>query len=117
MRYRFNVVADDNLYVYDPFLSSEQNPSLSLDDLRPDQFDKYMTLKRTLHFSAAYKEFTGRDWLSRFPRDPPKHFMWPAEYFEQTHEVETKETHFTSLPPDSMLSRINPFGESLEKVR
>merc|ERR1712071_204217 len=49
------------------------------------------------------------------PRDPPTHFMWKADYFGQTHEVTTKETHFLSLPPKPMLKKVSSTGESEEK--
>jgi hypothetical protein len=29
--------------------------------------------------------------------------MYPADYFGQTHTVETKETHFVQIPPNELL--------------
>ena len=36
--------------------------------------------------------------------------MWRADYFGQEHWVETKETHFVELPPESELHPIEQFG-------
>lgn len=37
--------------------------------------------------------------------------MWPAEYFGQEHWITTKETHFTSVPPEEKLNKITLYGK------
>ena len=118
-RYRFDIQDGTSIYVFDPFISN--NPQQlkdygTLENLNQDQYEKYMILKRTIHFSEQYKKVTGRAWLSRFPRQSLKHPLWPADYFGQTHVVETSETHFTSLPPEKDLKSISKYGEPFEKV-
>ncbi|KAL7467426.1 hypothetical protein ACHAXS_007665 [Conticribra weissflogii] len=52
-----------------------------------------------LQFMEKYKAFTGNEWLAFYPRDPPRHKIWPADYFGQEHRVRTSETQFVSMPP------------------
>jgi prolyl 4-hydroxylase len=98
---KFRIVADQSLYPYDPL----EDVSV-LDD---QQLQQYTLQKESLEFAAAYKQKTGRDWLSLYKkRHPPRYHMWNANYFSQEHTVTTDETHFHSLPPN--LAPIK-FGE------
>lgn len=121
VRHRFHVTGDTNLYVYDPFVSEDS--TRNVDDLVPEDYEKYIAQRRTLKFNEYYRNFTGRDWLSRFPRNPPKHFMWPADYLGQQHHVETKETHFATLPDKDDRPHVSKFGmadkerEKLDKYK
>lgn len=45
-----------------------------------------------------------------YPRNPPSHKIWPADYFGQEHWVTTKETHFVSVPRDDELGGIEKVG-------
>lgn len=107
VRHRFQVVAETNLYVFDPFVTTTD--ARSIDELTPEDYEKYVAQRRTLRFSEYYQAFTGRDWISRFPRTPPRHYMWPVEYLGQTHTVETRETHFVSLP-QNIKTKVSKYG-------
>lgn len=104
----------ENLYVYDPYLvegdeaATEANLQASL---TPSERELYDLWKKTLLFSEQYRNFTGRTYLSAYLRDPPKHFMWRADYFGQEHWVTTRETHFEKLPPLDEMDPIMMRGE------
>ena len=104
----------DNLQVYDPYfiendpVATEQN----LEQLNQEERQQYDVLRKTLEFSRQYQEFTGRPYLANYLRDKPKHHIWPAQYFGEQHWVESKETHFTSMPPNEVLLPIEEEGSS-----
>lgn len=114
IRHRFYVNDQTNLYVYDPFMSDDSDRSV--DELSPEEYEKYISQRRTLKFSMYYREFTGRDWISRFPRAPPVHYIWPADHLGQQHMIETSETHFVTLPPKDKLPKVSKYGMT-EKER
>jgi hypothetical protein len=97
----FEVKEGVSRYTYDPFVEDPNN--YRLEDLSFEQLEMYQRLERSEDFSRRYRTFTGRDFLSNYPRHRAKHFMYPADYFGQTHTVETKETHFVKLPPKELL--------------
>jgi hypothetical protein len=104
----FTVEPNVARYVYNPYdYVDEDNPYGSPDDLSPNQRALYDILVKDMDFAARYKTFTGREYLSRFPRQMPSHYMYPADYIGQTHTVETKETHFVSLPPEDNLNHVS----------
>lgn len=70
----------------------------------------YDALRKSHLFSEEYLKFTGRSYLANYPRPPPMHYIWPADYFGQTHWVVTKETRFISMPPDDVLKKISTVG-------
>lgn len=113
IKHRFDVIVGESIYVHDPYLERPDDVNF----LSFEEFDKYTTLKRTLQFTQTYRSFAGREWLSRFPRDPPKHYMWEANHFGQEHTVVTKETHFTSVPPAEMLKKKDQFGFTSEQIQ
>lgn len=102
----------DNLQIYDPYLvendpaATEQN----LVSLNEEERQQYEILRKTFEFSLQYQEMTGRPYLANYLRDKPKHHMWPAQYFGKEHWVESKQTHFTSMPPDDLLHPIEEAG-------
>jgi hypothetical protein len=106
----------ENIYWYDPYyvedneLATEEN----LATLSIDERTMYHQFMDTLEFNAQYKNFTGRSYLVNYLRSPPRHFMWPAEYFDQRHWIVSPETHFISLPlPNSLLlSEVADFGSA-----
>jgi len=120
IRYRFVVDSSTNIYVYDSYASPNEENEIRLKELKKtaaNYYRWYRLWKDSLLFSWQYKQVTGRDYLSRFPRDPPMHHMWAADYFGQTHVVQTNETHFSSLPPEPMLQRELPHeGETDKQV-
>jgi len=95
----FTVQPNVARYVYNPY-EQEDNPYGSINDLNPSQRELYDVLIKDMAFSKVYKEFTGRDYLSRYPRRTPSHYMYPADYIGQIHTVETKETYYVNLPTD-----------------
>lgn len=120
---RFPVVAGTSVYYYDPFASSssssEQNepdPARGLlveasdddDDVELPSLSALSELDQEYHaahnhnleFGALYKNFTGgSEWLAMYPAERPRHKMWRADHFGQTHTVVTTETQFQVRPP------------------
>lgn len=105
----------ENIYVYDPYLvegdpeATEQNLQEHLK--KKGDREKYESWRKTLSFHEQYRNFTGRSYLAHYLRDPPMHYMWPADYIGQTHWVESRETHFTRFPPSDQLKPISVQGK------
>lgn len=91
----------NNVYYYDPYHVSgdPKRTETNLSVLSSDQLHQYHRWRETLDFHEHYKAVTGRAYLANYPRAQPLHFQWPAQYFDQMHWVETRETHFTEIPP------------------
>ena len=91
----------ENIYYYDPYevKGDPKKTEKHLKQLTKEERKSYQKWKDTLRFNEVYRNFTGRSYLANYLRDPPRHFLWGAEYFNQTHWVETRETHFVKLPP------------------
>jgi hypothetical protein len=104
---KWTIVKENSLYIYNPIGSIEEaSKTLSAEDL-----ELYKIQHRNLAFNGVYKRFTKRQWISLYGRKyPPRHFMWPADSFGQTHSVTTKETHITTLPPTEKMSKIGYYG-------
>lgn len=100
----------DNIYVYDPYLVPGDEPATEANlkaNLTPQQRKTYEKWRKNLSFNEQYKNFTGRSYLSNYPRDPPRHFMWPADHFGQEHWVTSREIHFdNTLPTASLIDPI-----------
>lgn len=97
-----------NIYYYDPY-DIPNNPTRAtklLSTLSDFEHYQYRKWRDTLAFNEKYLEFTGRSYLVNYLRDPPKHYMWRADYFNQQHWVESYETHFTIQPPKELLTPI-----------
>jgi hypothetical protein len=96
-----------NLYVYDPYtvqddpVATEQN----LKVLTKAERAKYDNWIKTLRFNEFYVNATGRSYLANYLRDPPQHWIWPADYFGQEHWVTTRETHFVQHPPKAIADK------------
>lgn len=109
----FNIDQDGttNLYYYDPIEvpGNKTATELNLAQLTMDEFEKYNIMVRNRKFAQVYREITGREYLSMYPRKQPHYFMWPADYFGQEHWVTSKETQFDSVPRDK-LERIREYG-------
>lgn len=102
----------DNIYYYDPY-EVKDNPKATeknLAKLSKADRAQYQKWRDTINFHEVYRNFTGRSYLANYLRDPPRHFMWPGDYFGQEHWVETYETHFTTLPPENKLPPIKEKG-------
>lgn len=112
---RFVVDGDGNMstsYYYDPFTvpGNEEATNANLMTLTLEELEKFNIMKRNRLFNEHYKKLTGRDYLSMYPRQKPKYFMWPADYFGQQHWFTTKETHFKSIPPAKKVQKITKIG-------
>lgn len=109
------VVGDypQSLYVYDPYHVPDdpKQTEKNLSVLTKEERRKYDMVRKTLAFNDVYLNATGRAYLSNYPRPRPVHFMWPADYFNQTHWVTTRETHFVDLPPADQLKPIKVQGK------
>jgi len=90
-----------NVYYYDPyFVEGDPNRTeKNLAVLNEEERGKYDGWRKTILFNEQYKARTGRSYLANYLRDPPVHFMWPADYFGQEHWVLTRETQFVQMPP------------------
>jgi len=101
-------------YTYDPFVDDPENYDLS--DLTLEEVEKYQRLEIAEDFSRRYKTFTGRDFLSNYPRSRVTHYMYPADYLGQTHTVESDQTHFAELPPAELLKTVS-YNELNQKLK
>ena len=108
-----HVVKDNSLYYFDPFNSIEIASQL----LEPEELELYKLQYRNVAFNRVYEQKTGRQYLGLYGRKhQPLYPMWPADYFGQHFEVETKETHFVDLPPDDFAKkRISSYGTTEEE--
>lgn len=87
------------LYMYDPFGSIEKAKA----ELKSGEYKLYKMQRDSLSFDRAYRHKTGRQWLGLYGRKhAPRFPMWPADFFGQTHQVVTNETHFVIEPPDDL---------------
>jgi len=103
---RFVATPEDAVHVFDPF----ENPPLGsgvttyrLDRLSIAQRRQYEKQKINVLYSRFYQVHTLRPWLGMFPRPPPIHHMWSADYFGQTHTIQTSEKHYQRIPPQKLL--------------
>lgn len=101
------IVPGQSTYYCDPFVDNDESqpghalhhgPKLSLDELDQDDLADYEAYRANLAFAERYRNFTGYEWLSFYPRTPPQHPVWHAEYYGQTYQVTTNETHFLRMP-------------------
>lgn len=99
----------DNIYYYDPYQIAN-NPQAP-DFLSAQHQEMYTYWRQTVLFNEQYRAKTGRSYLANFLRQPPIHFMWPAEYFGQEHWITSKETHFQTVPPEEKLQKITAQGK------
>jgi prolyl 4-hydroxylase len=111
----FRVTKGYATYYCDPFVPNDSSdptagvrtePQRSLDELTENERKLYDAASFNRVFAPMYKNFTGgSDWLGQFPTQKPKHFMWRADYFGQTHHVQSDESHFVEIPNDPDLLR------------
>ena len=114
-----NVVKKVSVYYCNPFVKNDtsdpssgivknSNEPLSLDTLAEHERKLYDAAIFNREFGELYKDFTGgSEWLTNYPSEPPRHWMWRADYFGQEHQIETKQTHFVRLPP---LEKMHPLS-------
>jgi prolyl 4-hydroxylase len=115
---RFTVTPGTSVYYCDPFTPNDlTNPAKgeyvgdeirSLSDLSGADLEHYKAHMLNIEFAQRYKWFTGgSEWLSMYPKAPPRHKIWRADYFGQEHQVTTRETHFLAEPPSEVLHRLS----------
>lgn len=116
---RFHITKGTSVYYYDPFVEYDANDpaqavpdraayrTRNVDGLSLENRQHYYEHQYNRAFASEYKNFTGAEWLTMYPRDPPSHFIWSAEYFGQQHHVQTKETQFFELPPVDQLEQVS----------
>lgn len=89
----------NSLYKYDPYETLEK----AKEELKSGEYTLYKLQHDNLAFDKMYRYKTGRQWLALYGRKhKPKFPMWPAEYFGQTYQIVTNETHFISQPPEDL---------------
>lgn len=80
----------------------------SLDNLSSADQAHYAAHVYNLEFGEVYKMFTGgSEWLAMYPKNPPLHKMWRADYFGQEHHIQTPETQFIELPPAEEIHELS----------
>ena len=90
---------------------------IELSSLSKQEKDMYFEQFTNIEFAKRYKEFTGNEWLAMFPKAIPTYPMWRADYFGQQHSIVSKETHFISVPPSSLLPKLNYRKEKASSIR
>lgn len=102
-----------NHYYYDPLTieGNAEQTRKNLSMLTMSEYEKYNKMLRNKKFAEEYLKFTGRQYMTMYPREKPRHFMWPADYIGQTHWVTTKEVHFDSLPAAKKFKPIHETGK------
>jgi len=103
---KFVVQPHISVYYCDPYSESRGELARAhayekrdISELTGRDLEMYSKHLYNLQFMDKYKEFTGNEWLAFYPRDPPRHKIWPADYFGQEHRVQTSETQFVAMPP------------------
>ncbi len=109
---RFEINPPQSVYYYDPIMvpGDDAATQANLDALSHEEFELYQTLVTSRDFGKEYFNFTGREYLSLYPRNAPSHKIWRADYFGQEHWVTSQETHFVDLPDEKELGGIKEKG-------
>jgi len=96
----------ETLHPYDPYyVDNDDEVALKqriAQELSPSEQPLYWKWRNTLRFDQYYHNVTGRSYMASFPRAPPMHYMWPAQYFDQEHWITTRERHFVKALPAEM---------------
>jgi prolyl 4-hydroxylase len=114
----FTITPGTSVYYCDPYTPNDlSNPAKgeyvgeelrTLSDLSEQDQAQYRAHMVNLEFAYQYKWFTGgSEWLSMYPRDPPRHKIWRADRFGQEHVVTTQETHFLAEPPEDVMRTLS----------
>jgi len=107
--HRWSITPPQAVYYFDPITvpGDEEATQTNLDNLSVADFESYRRHVDSRDFSKQYFNFTGREYLSMYPRNKPSHKIWRADYFGQEHWVTTRETHFVEHPQLTELKRID----------
>ena len=114
----FRIKKGTSVYFCDPFVPHDaSDPSSGIlkgpvrdrsSVLDQEQEELYQAAQFNREFGKLYKNFTGgSEWLANYPSQPPRHYMWRADYFGQQHTVQSRETHFVTLPPEDELHHLS----------
>lgn len=114
----FRMKKGTSVYYCNPFVPNDpKDPSAGIysgpllqkqEHLTPEQLKLYDAAQFNREFAPVYKNFTGgSEWLGNYPTQPPKHHMWRADYFGQSHTVQSRETQFVELPPAELLNPLS----------
>lgn len=98
-----------HLFSIDPLMIPKMMEHYGWGNFTSTELESYTWLTKTLAFNDYYYKFTGRSYLSRYGKLPPKHHMWPAHFVGEQHVVSTNETHFRddSLPELDILQHAD----------
>lgn len=109
---KFVIDPPTSVYYYDAITVSDNvdETLVNVNKLTLYEQQAYKAHIDSRKFSEYYYQFTGRQYLSFYPRTPPIHRLWPANYFGQEHWVTSRETHFITNPPLVELTSIDEFG-------
>lgn len=121
---RMTIVPGVAVYYCDPFLPPNEfhadarsrgeqimGGGRSLDSLSAKDRAQYDAHVYNLEFGELYKSFTGgSEWLTMYPKNPPRHQIWRADYFGQEHYIQTRETQFMELPPADKMHELSSSG-------
>jgi len=109
---RYVMKFPQSVYYYDAIAvdGDDDATQRNLDALSHDEFQSYQEHVDSREFAKHYFEFTGREYLSIYPRNAPSHKIWRADYFGQEHWVTTRETHFVDVPRDDELGFVKEVG-------
>lgn len=107
--HRWSISPPQAVYYYDPITvpGDEEATQTNLDNLSVQDFESYRRHVDSRDFAKHYFNFTGREYLSMYPRNKPSHKIWRADYFGQEHWVTTRETHFVEHPELKELTKIS----------
>ncbi len=81
---RWVLTADAAIVVYHP-IEHDEKAIAGLSSQHKLLYNMHLV---QLSFARDYLVSTGRTWLSNFPRPPPMHNMYPADFMGQEHHVE-----------------------------
>jgi hypothetical protein len=101
----FHIQKGTSVYYYDPYQEPDAENTIDvarclpranyttvrdISELSQENVEKYRAHDYNFQFGALYKNFTGgQEWLSMYPRNPPRHHIYRADYFGQEHTVAT----------------------------
>jgi prolyl 4-hydroxylase len=102
----------------DKSLYSYEDPDLDPTMLSKQELELYTLQKNNLAFATQYRDVTGRDWIVLYgKREATRYPIWPANYFGQTHDITTKETHFVQHPSADTLKQQQSWFKSKYEYR
>jgi len=102
---RWVLTPDAALVFYEPKKFLEMKEELQINDLKT--YGMYQRQLLNQAFARDYTVVSGRTWLANFPRRFPIHYMHPASYIGQEHNVGDTTLTVASVAPK--VFRINDF--------